>query len=68
MYPTDLSLSQALLTERLDALRREAAQIREVTRQTRSSGQIGLLVRLRQALARSRQPRAAEREAGAAPR
>lgn len=66
MYPTDLSLTHALLIEHLDVLRREAAQHREMARQPRSSRLPGLFARLRQALARSRQPQATEKEAGAA--
>ena len=66
MYPTDFSLTHALVSDHLDALRREAAQIREVARQPRNAKPPGLLARLRQALARSRQPQA--RETGAAPR
>ena len=68
MYPTDLSLTHAQLSQHLDALRREAAQIREVARQVTNSRPPGVFARLRQVLARSRQPEAAERKAGAAPR
>lgn len=53
MYPTVLSLTHALVSKHLDALRHEAAQIREVARQPRSAKPPGLLARLRQALARS---------------
>ena len=62
MYPTDFSLTHALLTEHLDALRCEAAQSREVACQPRSARPPGLLARLRQAF--TRQPQARE----AAPR
>ncbi len=68
MYPTDVSLTHTLLIEHLDALRREAAQIHEVTRQARNSWPSSLFARLRQALARRRQPGVAVRKAGAAPR
>ena len=66
MYPTDFSLTHALVSEHLDALRREAAQIREVARQPRSAKPPVLLARLCQALARSRQPQG--RETGPTPR
>ena len=65
MYPTDFSLTHALLSERLDALRREAAQIREVARRPMSSRWPRLFARLRQVLVRVRHPKATEREAGA---
>ena len=66
MYSTDFSSTHALVSDHLDALRREAAQIREVARQPRNAKPPGLLARLRQAIARSRQPQA--RKTGAAPR
>ena len=68
MYPTDFSLTHALLSEHLDALRREAAQVRDVTRQTGNSRLSSLFVRLRRALTRSRHPLPTEGEVGAAQR
>ncbi len=68
MYPTDFSMTHALLSEHLDALRYEAAQLREVTRQAGSSRPAGLFARLRRVLAHSRPPRATEGEVGATQR
>ena len=65
MHPTDFTLTHSLLSEHLDALRREAAQLREVARRPMCSRRPRLFARLRQALARSQQSRATEREAGA---
>ena len=65
MHSTDFTLTHALLSEHLDALRREAAQFREVARQPVDSRRPGLFARLRQVLARRPQPQATERKAGA---
>lgn len=51
MYPNDLNINHTLLLERLDAVRREAAQARQVPSQP------GLLARIRQALSHVFRPK-----------